>query len=293
MSEHYSNLNYRPNGIFSCSNHLSYSIQKKIKNLKKKLKKSKKIQKKEEKNKNRKKIKKEKKNLQKKKYKKKKWTPSKVYKEKKLKNKKYKKVEIRNSWKTYLTLWILMCSLLEVKRVDLEGGGMKILLDNTITKNSLLVFDTPGTHPPTGIDIHWDLKVVWLSNKLINKKMKIVNGNRSSNTNIKILHWNGGAKLFENKLLEVESLIREWKPDMFYLSEANLWEGLDPDEMEIPGYKLILPNTMGNLKHARLIVMVKEDLIIEEIVEKNTEAAMIWVRVGPTRRNSIIVGGGV
>ena len=133
---------------------------------------------------------------------------------------------------------------------------------------------------------------IWISNKIMNKLVKSKNGNRNDRTNLNIIHWNGGARKWENKLEEIESLVREKNPDLCYISEANLWTGLDPLNMNIPGYNLHLPNTMDSLQHSRMVLLSKEDLIVKEIVDKTEkELAMIWVQVGGSRKNSILIGG--
>ena len=86
--------------------------------------------------------------------------------------------------------------------------------------------------------------------------------------------------------------MREKNPDLCYVSEANLWLGLDPMETDIQGYKMLLPNTMTSLKHARIILLVKDDVTVQLLEDKNeVEAAVIWVKVGANRRKSLLVGG--
>ena len=127
---------------------------------------------------------------------------------------------------------------------------------------------------------------------MMNKLVKSRNGNRNDRTNLNIIHWNGGARKWENKLEEIESLVRERNPDLCYISEANLWSGLDPLNMNIPGYNLHFPNTMDSLQHSRLVLLSKDDLIVKEIVDKTEkELAMIWVQIGASKKNSLLIGG--
>ena len=81
------------------------------------------------------------------------------------------------------------------------------------------------------------------THKKRNKLQKIRNGNRVEQ--LKIIHWNLGSKLWCNKLEDIELLLTEFKPDLCYISEANLWNGLDHHEREILGHEIIYPNTMG------------------------------------------------
>ena len=50
-----------------------------------------------------------------------------------------------------------------------------------------------------------------ISSRQMNKYVKIVNGNRTSNSNLNIIHWNGGSRKWQNKRLEIESLLLEKK----------------------------------------------------------------------------------
>ena len=54
-------------------------------------------------------------------------------------------------------------------------------------------------------------KTIWLSSKLRNKRIKMVNGNRIDRNVIKIHHWNAGNKLWQNKMLTIEALLLEKK----------------------------------------------------------------------------------
>ena len=140
--------------------------------------------------------------------------------------------------------------------------------------------------------VRWKSGTIWMSNKQLNKQVKIVNGNRTLNSNLNIIHWNGGSRRWENKLLEIESLLREYKPDLCYISEANLWYDLDPIDRDIQGYRLHLPNTMDSLKHARLVLLAKDDITLEIVTENvNKEAAMIWVKIGASRKDNLLIGG--
>ena len=135
-------------------------------------------------------------------------------------------------------------------------------------------------------------KLIWLSNKQMNKKIKSTNGNRNSNSILKIIHWNGGARLWNNKIEEIEALLVEKQPDLCYISESNLWNDLDPDERFIPGYTIHYPNTMDSLFHARIILLSKKDLTVDLLPNlSDKESASIWCKVGRKKNSSLIVGG--
>ena len=137
----------------------------------------------------------------------------------------------------------------------------------------------------------WNKKPVKLSSKILNNRQRAINGNRQSQ-NLKISHWNGGAKLWKNKLPELECLLAQQKPDLCFISEANLWLGLQPHEMELPGHQLILPKTMTSMGHARIVLIARNELTISiQNQYMDDKTATIWVKVGEDRSKSILIGG--
>ena len=130
------------------------------------------------------------------------------------------------------------------------------------------------------------LKTTWcntrplnISPKKRNKNQKIKNGNRGSQ--LKIVHWNLGSRKWQNKTLDILSLIEEKKPSILAISEANLWDGLPQHEMQIEGYKLILPPTMGTLGYARVVMLVKNNLIVHKLDQHmENDLSAVWIRVG-------------
>ena len=128
--------------------------------------------------------------------------------------------------------------------------------------------------------------------KIRNKAVRTKNGNIFVKSVLKIIHWNGGSKLWEKKLIELEALLQETKPDICIISETNLWNTLPEVERGLPEYRLLLPRTMTELGHARLVALVKVNLpikLMDEYMDKDT--ACVWMKVGKTRRNSLIIGG--
>ena len=84
-------------------------------------------------------------------------------------------------------------------------------------------------------------KMSFLSNKIRNRIIKMVNGNGSMCQNVTVLHWNLGSKLWQRKVIEIEAVTIQYSPDIFVISEANLLETLSESERKIPGYRIILP----------------------------------------------------
>ena len=135
------------------------------------------------------------------------------------------------------------------------------------------------------------MRLIGLSNKDRSRLVRSRNGNGHGKI-LKVIHWNGGARLWLNKMTELEALLMEYVPDICFISEANWWADTSLEEGSIPGYNTILTNTMGTLNHARLVALTKEDLEIS--VDKMTmdkEIAEIWLKVGNSRKNSLLIGG--
>ena len=105
--------------------------------------------------------------------------------------------------------------------------------------------------------IVWKTSPVHIGHKLMNKRHKYINGNRQRE--LKIVNWNVGSRLCQNKLVELESLIIETEPDVCFISEDNLWNGLEDHEREIAGHRLILPFTTQTMDHARIALIVKNE----------------------------------
>ena len=139
-------------------------------------------------------------------------------------------------------------------------------------------------------------KVIWKQNKVFledkkiaNRKQKTINGN--INKTFRVGHWNGGSKYWVNKKLELENLLEEQKPDLLFLSEANLGDDVPIENRRLEGHKIILPLTMQRLGYARIVLIVKQELEVEPLDDlMDHETASIWVKLGE-RKNCIVVGG--
>ena len=60
----------------------------------------------------------------------------------------------------------------------------------------------------------------------------------------------------------------------------------------IPGYDLTLPNTMRKLGHARIVLLSKIHLNVTKLNQyMDEDIATIWVRVGASKKSSVVVGG--
>ena len=119
----------------------------------------------------------------------------------------------------------------------------------------------PGSPQVNPYRTNDDLAAVFLPGlKLQNRLQRAYNGNIQMQ--LKVTHWNGGSRLWENKIEELELLLADSKPDICFVSESNLWKGLESHQVELTGHTLIYPKSFQYLNHARLMCIVREDLDI-------------------------------
>ena len=135
------------------------------------------------------------------------------------------------------------------------------------------------------VPVRWKSNIIWSSSRIMNKDNRATNGNIRTNPQLHLIHWNAGARLWHNKLITIEALLVEKQPDICIITEANLWVDNLEEEHLIPGYKLVLPNTMDHLLHARIILLVKNNLnvhVMRDHMESDT--ATIWFKIGDTKK---------
>ena len=131
---------------------------------------------------------------------------------------------------------------------------------------------------------------LWLSRKQLNHLQHSSNGNISGN--LKVVHWNLGSKLWRNKREEIELLLGQYRPDLCFITEANMWKDTEHYDREIMDHKLIYPNTMDTMDHSRIILIVKQEVevtVLNQYMDGAT--ASIWVKIGTSKKNSLIIGG--
>ena len=212
-----------------------------------------------------------------------------------------------NCWKLLLLLWLLTTT---VKSSVKPSPHVVQLVDDTVlsstvypqTHHSDKIFTTVSAHyldgnrlyfcPVTWKALKWNKRIIWISSKLQNKSVKMKNGNRSTRSVIKIYHWNMGNKLWQNKRDEIEALIIDKSPDLFFISEANLMETLPDHERHIAGYVLHLPLTMSIHNCARIVLLAKEGIEVKIHKEMmHTDVAVIWAGIQSSGRSYMKVGG--
>ena len=133
-------------------------------------------------------------------------------------------------------------------------------------------------------------KPKYFSSKIQNSRTRAKNGNITRQ--LRVIHWNMGAKLWSNKLELIELVLLDKKPDVFFISEANLWQETPDFDRILPGYKIHVPKTYNSMNHARLVMIARETLNIK-ILDNNMDDRIptIWCRIGNTKNSSITLGG--
>ena len=109
---------------------------------------------------------------------------------------------------------------------------------------------------------------------------------------LRIIHWNSGAKHWPKQRDEINDLIRDYSPDILYVSEANLYRGTADYETQINGYELIPSPTMERHGYSRLQLLVREGITMK--THKNLEhgdIASIWGTVELEGQKNIKIGG--
>ena len=118
------------------------------------------------------------------------------------------------------------------------------------------------------------------------------NGNGQLRHSISVEYWNEGNKPWRRKTDIIEALVLEKRPDLLFITEANLMLKTPEHERTIPGYEIILPQTMNKLKYARIILLVRQGMEVKVLNQYMPEdLATIWVKVGQQGRKPLVVGG--
>ena len=119
--------------------------------------------------------------------------------------------------------------------------------------------------------------------------MKIANGN--GRKAVTVAHWNLGSTQWKRKVNTIQAEVDLHKPDLIYISEANMYESTPEYETRIVGYKIYKPATVSIHSLARLVLLVRESIEVE--VKKDLMdnlVTSIWVKVLGHNSN-ILIGG--
>ena len=129
-----------------------------------------------------------------------------------------------------------------------------------------------------------------LKHKVHNKFVKVYNGN--TKVTIKTIHWNIGNRFWKHKINDIEHTINEFNPDLFLISEANLFSQDQDYEIHIDGYKMIHPKTILSLGYSRLILLVKEGINVQLIADLMDDTiSSIWTKINKNGAKNLYLGG--
>ena len=144
----------------------------------------------------------------------------------------------------------------------------------------------------SGDVVTWGSTKGWLTNLQRNKRIKSQNGNIMNSQVLKIFHWNKGSSWWEKKIPEIESLIEMKKPDLLFISEANMKVGISEHLKVFEGYTTVHPKTASRYGYSRLVLFIREeiDFLLLDPLMTDHEAS-IWVKILIKGRRPICIGG--
>ena len=90
-----------------------------------------------------------------------------------------------------------------------------------------------------------------------NKLSHIIHGNISKNGSYKIVSWNKGNSLFQNKLDDIKFIIGNISPDILALHEANYNINVP---VKIPGYRYEYNLLAPNNSISRSLLIINENI---------------------------------
>ena len=124
----------------------------------------------------------------------------------------------------------------------------------------------------------------WLTKQQTNSKVKAKNGNRGQRgRGIKIVTWNKGNSLLQNKHPEIENVIASHHPHILGLSEANFMMNTDPMTVQHDDYILHTAPTLDNptLGVSRIVVYTHSSLKVKRRPDlEDSTISAIWLEVG-------------
>ena len=113
-----------------------------------------------------------------------------------------------------------------------------------------------------------------------NFKARYVNGNPTVKRGIKNMHLN--IRSLKNKVFEIKHIIKEHSPHILGLSECELRKVdgyFDENELKVPGYSILFPNSWNSLGFARVLVYVKDTLDYVQVKELEDDLAQsVWLK---------------
>ena len=88
-----------------------------------------------------------------------------------------------------------------------------------------------------------------------------------------------GTSPLGKKVTEIEAFLLEVQPDLFFITEANMFPSTKAHERNFPGHCIILPKTVDTLGYWRIVLIVKETIKVEVLEEfMEDDISSIWVK---------------
>lgn len=121
----------------------------------------------------------------------------------------------------------------------------------------------------------------------------------SSNGNIRkkllLYHWNVGSSRLENKMQHLELFVKEHRPSLLGVSEANMTKDTNAAEVELEGYNLVTTCAFEDplQLNSRLVVYVADDLnfrIRKDLMSESCSS--IWIHVTASNGKKYLCGFG-
>ena len=107
---------------------------------------------------------------------------------------------------------------------------------------------------------------------------------RYVNGNIKrgIINIHVNIRSLYNKISEVKNLVKQDKPHILAISEAELRKSHhNLSSLKVPGYDLILPKSWEAHGKARVVVYIKKSLGYEHLPElEHSDIQTVWIKAG-------------
>ena len=173
-----------------------------------------------------------------------------------------------------------------------DGSGWRMCGYREGTEGRLIDGTSWETFRKDGYWIRTRARKEWLSSQARNRRIKSSNGNRGNiKQNLKLFHWNMGHSWWEQKRNEIQAAVLEIDPDLIFITEANLREGVDDAASHIEGYEMVLPATMATQGYARIILLVREGVKYRRMVDfMDDQVATIWIKL-EIRGKPMHIGG--
>ena len=115
-------------------------------------------------------------------------------------------------------------------------------------------------------------------------------GNRQNG--MKLLHWNKGPSLLENKIEELETIINNYHPHILGLSEANLHKKNDVSNVKIPDYNIYTCLSFENpyLEISRVVVYVHKSIVVKPRPDlMSDQFSSIWLEAGLPNQRKVLI----